>query len=110
MRDRVYNVSVFTDLVDIFPYTSAGNFQLIADVFESKTYTIQHTGFAAPLGCAISGARAFLNISYEEAASRFVQLDGASFKGPLEENRRAIKTLLQRYKTLEKDTATQLQL
>lgn len=84
--------------------------QLIADVFESKTYTIQHAGFAAPLGCAISGARAFLNISYEEAASRFVQLDGASFKGPLEENRRAIKTLLQRYETLEKDTATQLQL
>ncbi len=49
--------------------------QLIADVFDSNTYNIRHAGFAAALGCAISGARAILNVSYEEAAGRFVQID-----------------------------------
>ena len=82
--------------------------QLIADVFNSNTYNIRHTGFAAALGCAISGARVLLNISYEEAAERFVQIDRVSFAGPLESNRNTVCSLLQRYEALEKSTDTQL--
>jgi xylulokinase len=80
--------------------------QLIADVFNSNTYNIGHADFAAALGCAISGARALLNISYEEAAERFVQIDRASSASPLETNRRTISSLLQRYEALEKSTDT----
>jgi len=80
--------------------------QLIADVFDSNTYNIRHAGFAAALGCAISGARAILNVSYEEAAGRFAQTDKASFEHPLEANHRPVHTLLQRYEALEKSTGT----
>jgi xylulokinase len=80
--------------------------QLIADVFDSNTYNIGHAGFAAALGCAISGARAILNISYEEAASRFVQIDRASSARPLEANRSPVRELLRRYEALEKGTGT----
>jgi xylulokinase len=76
--------------------------QLIADVFDSSTYNIRHAGFAAALGCAISGARAVLDISYEEAASRFVQVDKASSAHPLKANRRPVGALLQRYEAMEK--------
>jgi len=78
--------------------------QLIADVFESNTYNIRYAGFAAALGCALSGGRAILNISYEEAASRFVQIDGASSARPLEANRNPVRELLRRYEALEKST------
>ncbi len=81
--------------------------QLIADVFDSNTYNIRHAAFAAALGCAISGARAILNISYEEAASGFVQIDGASSACPLGANRNPVRRLLQRYEALEKSTGTQ---
>lgn len=81
--------------------------QLIADIFDSKTYNIQHAGFAAALGCAISGARQLLNISYDEAADRFVQIDRASSTDPSEMNRDAIRTLLKRYETLEESTSKQ---
>jgi xylulokinase len=80
--------------------------QLIADVFESNTYNIRYAGFAAALGCALSGGRAILNISYEEAASRFVQIDGASSARPLEANRNPVRKLLRRYEALEKSTDT----
>jgi len=80
--------------------------QLIADVFDSNTYNIRHAAFAAALGCAISGARAVLNISYEEAASRFVQIDKASSANPLEVNRHHVRTLLRRYEALEEITDT----
>jgi xylulokinase len=80
--------------------------QLIADAFDSNTYNIRHAGFAAALGCAISGARAILNVSYEEAATRFVQIDGASSARPLETNRSAVRKLLRRYEALETSTAT----
>jgi xylulokinase len=82
--------------------------QLIADVFNSNTYNIRHADFAAALGCSISGARALLNISYEEAAERFVQIDRASSASPLETNRHTVRSLLQRYEALEKSTDTQL--
>jgi len=81
--------------------------QMIADVFDSNTYNIRHAAFAAALGCAISGARAILNISYEEAASRFVQIDGASSARPLEANRSPVRKLLRRYEALEKSIDTQ---
>jgi len=81
--------------------------QLIADVFDSNTYNIRHAGFAAALGCAISGARAILNISYEEAATRFVHIDGASSARALEVNRSPVRKLLRRYEALEKGTGTQ---
>ena len=80
--------------------------QLIADVFDSNTYNIRYASFAAALGCAISGARAILNLSYEEAASRFVQIDGASSARPLEANRNPVRKLLRRYEALEKSTGT----
>jgi xylulokinase len=80
--------------------------QLIADVFDSNTYNIRYASFAAALGCAISGARAILNLSYEEAASRFVQIDGASSARPLEANRNPVRKLLRRYEALERNTDT----
>jgi sugar (pentulose or hexulose) kinase len=80
--------------------------QLIADVFDSNTYNIRHAAFAAALGCAISGARAILNMSYEEAAGRFVQIDEASSARPLEANRNLVRKLLRRYEALEKTTGT----
>ncbi len=82
--------------------------QLIADAFDSNTYNSRHAGFAAALGCAISGARAMLNVSYEEAASRFVQIDKASFANPIEVNRHPVQELLRRYEALEKSTDTPL--
>jgi xylulokinase len=80
--------------------------QLIADVFDSNAYKIRHAAFAAGLGCAIGGARAILNISYEEAASRFVQIDGASAAHPVEANRGPVRKLLQRYEALENGADT----
>lgn len=80
--------------------------QLIADVFHSNTYNIRHAGFAASLGCAISGARTILGLSYEEAASRFVQIDEASSARPLESNRNPVRKLLRRYEALEKSRGT----
>jgi xylulokinase len=82
--------------------------QLIADVFNSNSYNIGHADFAAALGCAISGARALLKISYEEAVERFVQIDRASSARPLETNRQTVSSLVQRYEALEKSTDTQL--
>jgi xylulokinase len=78
--------------------------QLIADVFDARTYTIKYAGFAACLGCAISGAKALLQIPYEEAASRYVQVDKTSQVGSIRENRAAIRTLLRRYGELESGT------
>lgn len=75
--------------------------QMIADVFDADTYSIRHAGFAAAHGCAISGARELLDITYDEAARRFVPLDRASSVRPIEENRHAVQALLNRYAALE---------
>ena len=75
--------------------------QLIADVFSAETYAIEHGEFAAALGSAVSAARALLRISYEEAAGRFVRIEGASVVGPLPQNEAAIRALLRRYRALE---------
>lgn len=79
--------------------------QMIADAFDADTYSIRHAGFAAALGCAISGARALLDITYKEAALRFAQIDQASSVRPAPENQQTILKLLRRYEELEKGTA-----
>lgn len=78
--------------------------QLIADVFNAKTFTIQNADYAAPLGCALSGARALLGLSYEEAVSTFVQRDISSYREPIQKNVEKIENLLQRYAQLERST------
>jgi xylulokinase len=75
--------------------------QLISDIFKAETYTINHADFAAPLGCAISGAKALLNISYQEAIKRFVQKETSSFLHPIKENLPKVDLLLDRYRILE---------
>lgn len=76
--------------------------QIITDVFNTKTFTIMNADFAAPFGCAISGARTVLGISYDEATRRYVQPDAASLLEPIEENVPRVKALLDRYAALEK--------
>jgi xylulokinase len=80
--------------------------QLISDIFKTETYIIKHADFAAPLGCAISGARAVLNISYKEAIKRFVQKETSSFLSPIKENLPKIDLLLDRYRVLEREAGT----
>jgi xylulokinase len=75
--------------------------QLISDVFSARIYSISHAAFAAPLGCAVSGAREILNISYEEAAERFVQRDETSLTIPIKENESRVKALIGRYERFE---------
>ena len=78
--------------------------QLITDVFNVKTYSIKNSDYAAALGCAISGAKYLLNITYKEAANRFVQKDLSTFLKPIKENVIIAKTLLSRYSKLEKQS------
>jgi len=75
--------------------------QLIADVFDARTYSIQHAGFAACLGCAISCTKVLLQIPYKEAVKQYVRVDKASSVAPLKQNKSAIQTLLHRYEALE---------
>lgn len=78
--------------------------QMIADVFDASIYTIRHADFAAAFGCAISGAKTLLRVSYEESASRFIQVDRASLVDPIRGNQTAIQALLCKYAALEKST------
>jgi xylulokinase len=78
--------------------------QIIADVFDASVYTIRHADFAAAFGCAISGAKTILRVSYEECASRFIQVDRSLSMDPIPENQIAIQTLLCKYAALEKST------
>jgi len=92
-----------TDTLCIAAGGAQNNFlrQLIADVFQTPTYAIHHADYAAPLGCAVSGARHLLNLSYEDAARIFVRVDETTRSSPLPENRPVIDTLLTRYRELE---------
>jgi sugar (pentulose or hexulose) kinase len=80
--------------------------QITADVFDASVYTIRHADFAAAFGCAISGAKNLLRVSYEETASTFMQVDRASFMNPIQGNQTAIQALLCKYTALEKSTCT----
>jgi xylulokinase len=75
--------------------------QLIADVFQLETYNIHHADFAAPLGCAVSGARKVLDISYRDAARRYVQIDRGSTRTPDVDASPKVRRLLDRYRQLE---------
>jgi sugar (pentulose or hexulose) kinase len=78
--------------------------QIIADAFNASVYTIRHADYTAAFGCAISGAKTLLRVSYEECASRFIQVDRASWMDPIPGNQTAIQTLLCKYAALEKST------
>ncbi len=78
--------------------------QLIADMFNAKTFSIKHARYAAPFGCAVSGAKKILGISYDEAAQRFMQKDETASFAPIDGNKPSINILLERYKTLENRT------
>ena len=80
--------------------------QLITDTFNTGTYAIRHADLAAAFGCAVSGAKYLLDISYEEAATKFVELDSGSLMHPLGQDHSSIRKLLQRYETLEKSANT----
>jgi len=75
--------------------------QWIADAFSAETYTIMAADVAAPLGCAISGARYVLGISYVDAARRFIKRNPRSICRPLPENLSIIPQLLRSYTALE---------
>ncbi len=75
--------------------------QLIADIFQARAYNIRHADFAAPLGCAVSGARKVLDLTYQDAADRYVQRDGASVRVPDADALPKVKRLLDRYTRLE---------
>ncbi len=75
--------------------------QLIADVFGTRVCSVEYADFAAPLGCAVSGARHLLNISYEEAQERFVKRDSSPMIEPAPSNEKVVPRLLERYRELE---------
>lgn len=75
--------------------------QWIADAYGACTYTIENPAVAAPLGCAISAAKKVLDISYDEAADRFVRKDFKSIRNPVPENIKTMRGLVKRYIELE---------
>ena len=77
--------------------------QLIADVFQAEAYNIRHADFAAPLGCAVGGARQVRDISYEDAARRYVQKDEGSVRSPTPNAPMNVQRLLDRYRILEEE-------
>ena len=77
--------------------------QLLSDIFQAEVYSIDDADYAAPLGCAISGARELLGISYEEAVVRFVKRKISSSCRPIKENEETNSIILDRYRELESD-------
>jgi len=76
--------------------------QWIADAFQARTFSIRNADNAAPFGCALSGAAAVLDISYAEAAERFIRRDDGSVCDPIPENRDVMAHLVARYRDLER--------
>lgn len=77
--------------------------QLIADVFQAEAYNIRHADFAAPLGCAVSGARHVQDLSYQDAAVQYAQRDEASVRSPNPGASPTVRRLLDRYRLLEEE-------
>ncbi len=75
--------------------------QIITDLFNAESFIIENSDFAAPLGCAISGAKHALGVSYDQAADMFVIKDKASVMKPIPANVAVGAKLLERYKKLE---------
>lgn len=79
--------------------------QLLADVFGTGVYCLENTVYAAPMGCAISGAKYVSGLSYEEAAEKYVHSRDVETSSPLDMNTDVVKILLERYAKLEKSNA-----
>jgi sugar (pentulose or hexulose) kinase len=77
--------------------------QIITDVFNAPSYSIKNADFAAPIGCAISGARRILKTSYKKAAEMFVQKDESTALKPVEQSTSRVKYLIEQYSLLEED-------
>lgn len=75
--------------------------QWISDAFNAKSYTIKNSEYAAPLGCAISGALFLTKTSYKEAVAKYVQIEKESFIKPIPENVKGMKFLITYYNELE---------
>ncbi len=75
--------------------------QILTDVFNAPSYSIKNSDFAAPIGCAIAGAKAILKISYQKAAEMFVRKDESTKLQPNKNNLPIIKHLLERYAAFE---------
>lgn len=76
----------------------------ITDAFGAETYRIRSGEYAAPLGCAIAAARHLLDIDYDEAAARFVQVEEESRLVPKPELGEVYERLATRYADLEAET------
>jgi sugar (pentulose or hexulose) kinase len=79
--------------------------QVLADVFGAGIYSLDNAVYAAPLGCAISGAKYLSGVSYEEASKKYNHTTDGETCFPLDENAAVIHELLERYGDLEKTTA-----
>jgi xylulokinase len=75
--------------------------QLITDLFNAESFIIEYSDYAAPLGCAISGAKHALGLTYDQAADAFVVKDQKSSLKPIPANVAAGKKLVERYRKLE---------
>jgi len=76
--------------------------QIISDAFKAPSFSIHAAEYAAPLGCAISGARNALGITYSQAIKRFVHADNRTALEPIKKNISTAAYLLQKYSILEK--------
>lgn len=76
--------------------------QIIADVFGTTVYCMENAVYAAPNGCAISGARYLLGLSYAEAAEKYVRSRDIEKCLSLGVNKDVVHILLERYTKLEK--------
>lgn len=79
--------------------------QLLADVFGTKVYCLENPVFAAPMGCAISGAIHLGGLSYAQAAAKYVHSRGMEEYSPDSMKTNVVKSLLERYAKLEKSNA-----
>ncbi|MBN1531796.1 MAG: hypothetical protein JXA20_03960 [Spirochaetes bacterium] len=75
---------------------------MIADAFGARAYSLEHAAFAAPLGCAVSGARHLLGCGYDEVVERFLRIDGGSAMEPDSRNAGRMALLCARYGDLER--------
>ncbi len=75
--------------------------QIITDLFNAESFIIEYSDYAAPLGCAISGAKHALGLTYDQAAEAFVVKDQKSILKPIAANVAVGKKLVERYKKLE---------
>jgi xylulokinase len=77
--------------------------QMLTDAFGAPSYLIEKGDFAAPLGCAIAAARHVLDVPYEDAADRFVEVQQGSRMEPDTSLTPVYRELQERYRTLEQD-------